>query len=281
MIYDAIIVGLGPAGITAAINLARASKKVLAIGKDLGILSEDDIIYNFYGQEKPISGPKLIKQGIAQASNLGVDILYDSVLDVEVLENGFIVKTAALTYETRTVLLATGSKRKTLDIKNFNRYVGKGISLCEVCDGFLYKNKKIAIIGKNPYLQKAYDYLLNITDEIIVFSEDEGLDYSHLIGEKIMSFEGDKRLTKIITDKSEYEVNGAFIAVSAPNSIELANRIGCVLDDKSRVVVSNNMQTNVDGIFAAGDILEGEKQIVKSSYEGYKAALSMIKYLRK
>ena len=62
--------------------------------------------------------------------------------------------------------------------------MGKGISLCEVCDGFLYKNKKIAIIGKNPYLQKAYDYLLNITDEIIVFSEDEGLDYSHLIGEK-------------------------------------------------------------------------------------------------
>ncbi len=153
MIYDVIIIGKGPAGITASIYLKRANHKVLIIGKDGGALEKTKAIDNYYGFANTISGKELLQQGLEQAKRLEIPVETDEVLSIGKEEN-FVVETRNNTYQARTVILATGTSRNTPKIKGIKELEGKGVSYCAICDAFFYRNKPVAVLGSRGLCYK-------------------------------------------------------------------------------------------------------------------------------
>lgn len=279
-----IIIGQGPSGISAAIYLKRAGIDPLVIGKDYGALEGyDDLVENFYGQASPIEGKAMIQNGIKQAKGLGIEVVEDAVISLSTNEKGFIVKTATSMYESKAVLLATGKKRETLKRPGFNQFRGKGISMCAVCDGYFYRKKKIAVIGCGAYMLHELEHLKRMTNDVMVFTDGHPLDVSvdvPVIDEGIKKFGGDTKLTHIETKDHSYEVDGVFIALGTPSSVEFASQLGVIVE-KGNLVVDKNYQTNVEGLFAAGDIIGGKLQIAKAVYDGMMAADAIFDYLKK
>ncbi len=280
-----VIIGHGPAGISAAIYLKRSGHHPIVIGKDYGAFSYDDIpIENYYGFSKPITGKKLIENGVAQAERLGIEIVYDSVIDIKpILYDRYEVITEKHQYDAAVVLLATGKRRLKLSIPGFKRLRGKGISFCATCDGFFYRKKKIAIIGCGSYMQHELQHLENLTDDITVFTNDHELavPVNHkVVTSKIVSFSGDTKLETIDTENGPYNVDGAFIAIGTPSSVDFAQKLGVIVESNS-LLVNDNYETNVPGLFAAGDVIGGKLQIAKAVYDGMMAAESIKNYLNK
>ena len=279
-----IIIGYGPAGISAAIYLKRAGVDALVLGKDFGALEGyQDLVENYYGFNEPIVGKDLIQQGIAQAKRLGITVHTDSVISLKTDEVGFVVQTTKETYHAKAVLLATGKKRTTLNIPGFIKYRGKGISLCATCDGYFYRRKKVAIVGCGHYMMHELEYLSRMTKDITIFTHGNPLDQPvdfPVCHEVIQSFVGEDKITHIKTDKGLHPVDGGFIALGVRSSIDFASQLGVVVE-KNSLVVDDQYQTNVDGLFAAGDIIGGKLQIAKAVYDGMQAADAIYAYLKK
>jgi thioredoxin reductase (NADPH) len=278
-----IIIGYGPAGISAAIYLKRAGIDPLVIGKDLGALEGyADLIENYYGFSEPIEGKKLIEQGIEQAKRLKIEVLHDSVISLKPGETGFTVVTTKHKYQAHSVLLSTGKTRTTLNIPGFIKYRGKGISLCATCDGYFYRKKKLAIIGCGAYMLHELEYLNRLTSDITIFTHgndlDSDLEYP-IIKDQILSFKGTDKVTHIETTQGLYPIDGVFIALGVPSSIDFASQLGVIVE-KNSLVVDENYQTNVEGLFAAGDIIGGKLQIAKAVYDGMEAADAIYQYLK-
>ncbi len=278
-----IIIGYGPAGISAAIYLKRAGVDALVIGKDLGALEGyTDQVENYYGFDEPIEGRILIRRGIEQAKRLGIEVISDSVISLKEDDGGFRVVTPHQTYQSKAVLLATGKTRTTLNIPGFIKYRGKGISMCATCDGYFYRRKKLAIIGCGSYMHHELEYLNRISQDVTVFTHGNKLANpvnNPVIEDKVIGFKGNEKITHIQTTNGEYEVDGVFIALGVPSSIDFASQMGVILD-KNSIVIDNNYQTNVAGLFAAGDIIGGKLQIAKAVYDGMQVADSIYKYLK-
>lgn len=278
-----IIIGYGPAGVTAAIYLKRTGIDSLVIGKDLGALDGySDLVENYYGLSEPIEGNKLIQQGVNQAKKLGIQVITDSVISLKQNENGFIVVTQKHTYEAEAVLLATGKTRQTLNIPGFQQFRGKGISMCATCDGYFYRRKKLAIVGCGAYMQHELEYLNRISSDVTVFTHGNQLTCdieNPVVLDQILSFKGDEKITHIVTDKGEYPIDGVFIALGVPSSIDFASQLGVIVE-KNNIAVDEAYQTNIEGLFAAGDIIGGKLQIAKSVYDGMQAADSIYMYLK-
>ncbi|MDY0074856.1 MAG: NAD(P)/FAD-dependent oxidoreductase [Acholeplasmataceae bacterium] len=281
---DVVIIGYGPAGISAAIYLKRQGIDALVIGKDLGALEGyDDKVENYYGLKEPIFGKDLIINGIEQAKHLGIEVITDSVISLKSVEDNFEVKTAHDIYLTRTVLLATGKTRRTLHRPGFSTYRGKGISMCAICDGFFYRKKKIALIGCGTYMLHELDFLRKMTSDITIFTDGNPIKADvdmPIVHGKIKRFIGSDRLTHIETTDGTYEVQGAFIALGVPSSLEFASQLGVIIE-KNNLKVDHNYMSNIPGLFAAGDIIGGKLQIVKAAYDGMNAADAIYSYLNK
>lgn len=278
-----IIIGYGPAGISAAIYLKRAGIDSLVIGKDLGALEGySDLIENYYGFGQPIEGMALILDGINQAKRLGIEVITDSVIALKQIENGFSVQTTKQLYQTKTVLLATGKTRQTLNIPGFIKYRGKGISMCATCDGYFFRKKKLAIVGCGAYMLHELDYLNRISNDVTIFTHGNSLSEKvdqKINEEVILEFVGLDRLTHIKTTEGLYPVDGAFIALGVPSSIDFASQLGVIVE-KNSIVVDDSYQTNIEGLFAAGDIIGGKLQIAKAVYDGMEVSDSIYKYLK-
>lgn len=279
-----VIIGYGPAGITAAIYLKRNNIDALVIGKDLGALDGyTDLVENYYGFAEPIQGKDLIEHGVSQAKRLGIDVITDSVISLKEVDGGFQVGTAKHKYTSKTVLLATGKTRTTINKPGFIKYRGKGISMCANCDGYFYRRKKIALVGCGAYMMHELEYLNRMSTDVTIFTDGHPLDENvsnPVINEPIVSFLGTDKVTHIQTTSSTYPVDGVFIALGTPSSIEFASQLGVIVE-KNSLVVDDNYETNVPGLFAAGDIIGGKLQIAKAVYDGMLAADSIYKYLNK
>lgn len=281
--YDSVIVGKGPAGITAAIYLKRAGFNCLVIGKDGGNLEKNTKIQNYYGIEE-ITGKELLIKGIKQAEKLNIEVITDEVIEIE-YNNNFSIKTINNNYESKTVILATGNKRKTLNIDGINNFNGKGISYCAVCDGFFYKNKEVAVIGNGEYAKNEVNHLLPIAKKVILLTDGKEINADNINvdidNRAIKEFKGDNKLQEIeFKDNSKLKIDGAFLAIGTATSTDLAQRLG-VLIENNRIIVDEKMKTNVKGLFAAGDCTGGLLQISKAIYEGSQAGLSAVEYLKK
>lgn len=147
MIYDSIIIGKGPAGISAGVYLKRAEKNVLIIGKDGGALEKTESIDNYYGFEQTISGKELLENGLKQALRLDIPIDTDEVIGISFDGNKYEIETRNKKYESKSLILATGTTRNKPKIKGIKEFEGKGISYCAICDAFFYRNKKVTVLG--------------------------------------------------------------------------------------------------------------------------------------
>lgn len=280
--YDCVIIGKGPAGITSAIYLKRAGFNCLVIGKDGGNLAKNEKIQNYYGIEE-ITGEELLLKGIQQAQNLGIEVITDETIEIEYNSN-YLIKTINKQYEAKTVILATGNKRKTPNINGIDNFNGKGISYCAVCDGFFYKNKEVAVIGNGEYAINEVNHLLPLAKKVTMLTNGKEIDNKNtninIDNREINEFRGDTSLKEIVfNDNSNIKVDGAFIALGTATSTDLAQRLGAIIKD-NKIVVNEKMETNVKGLFAAGDCTGGLLQISKAVYEGMQAGLSTINFLR-
>ena len=172
---DIAIVGSGPAGISASLYTVRRNLKTLIIYKEKSSLEKASKIENYYGFENGIKGEDLYNIGIRQAQNVGVELLKDEVTNIQIdyssaKQQIFKVQTLNNEFEAKSVILATGNKKSKPNIKNIDRYEGKGISYCAICDGFFYRNKDVAVIGNGDYaISEAID-LQNVAKSITILT---------------------------------------------------------------------------------------------------------------
>lgn len=278
-IFDTIVIGIGPAGISAAIYLKRFSKEVLVLGKDFGALEVNSYIDNYYGIEH-IKGSDLINKGINQAKNLEIEVLKEEVLEVNLGEI-FSVITKNNIYKAKTIFLATGKSRTKLNIEGLNQYEGLGVSYCAICDGFIYRGKKLGIVGSSDYMLKELETLKRFTSDITIFTNGKSFKKEgfNIVEEKLESFYGDKKLKGIKTVNNTYDLDGVFIAEGSANTLSFAKHMGLILDEKNNIMVENFM-TNIEGIFAGGDAIGGLQQIVKAASDGALAAFEINKFLK-
>ena len=283
--YDVIIIGAGPAGISASIYAKRGNLNVLVIYNDKSSLEKAERIDNYYGFENGIYGNKLYQEGINQAKNLGVYVKNEEVIKIEFEETGYSVTTLKGKYKSKTIILATGNKKNTPNIKGIKEFEGKGISYCAICDGFFYKDKDVVIIGSGNYAISETNDLINITKQITILTNGNKAPEIRAdnvkINEKgIKDIKGGTRAEEIeFVDNSKLKTEGIFIAEGIAGSLEFAKKLG-IITKNNKIIVNEKMETNVPGIYACGDCTGGLLQISKAVYEGTVAGLEIIKYLK-
>lgn len=281
---DAIVIGAGPAGISASLYIKRAGHDVLVLYKDNGALEKATKIENYYAL--PATGKQIAMQGIKQAQDLGIEIRKEEVVEIEYdYEQKFFNVKADKQYQTKTVVLATGNNRKTLNIEGIKELEGKGISYCAVCDAFFYKNKDVAIVGSGRYAINEINYLKNVVNSVVLLTQGENPPDTRgeieVIPKKIAKIEGENKVEDVIfEDNTKRKLDGIFIALGTANATDFGKKLGLNIQ-QNNIIVDNQMQTNMPGIFACGDCTGGLLQISKAVYEGTKAGLSVIDYLRK
>ena len=290
MIYDVIIIGKGPAGLSCAIYTTRANLKTLVIGKDDSMLLKADKIENYYGFAEPISGKELLEKGTAQALRLGTEIIEDEVVSIEKTDR-FKLTGVNGEYEAMTVLIATGAPVVRVPVKNLSKFEGNGVSYCTTCDGFFYRNKKVGVLGYTDYaVHEAID-LAAFTQDITLYTNNMPLSVSENLKEslskfrinttKIKELQGQERIEEIVfEDGSKDSIEGLFIAYGSASSTSFALKMGIATEGKS-IIVNDKMETNIPGLFAAGDCTGVFKQVAVAVGQGALASRQMNDYIRK
>lgn len=282
---DVIIIGNGPAGVSAAIYIQRAGLKSLIIGKDAGSLGKAERIENYYGFVNPISGKKLVSSGLLQAKRLGSTYIKDEVTGLN-YDGNFIVNTKNKSFTSKSVLIATGTVKNKPKIEGLKEFEGRGVSYCAVCDGFFYRGKDVAVVGNSDYALHEAKELLPLVKSLTLLTNGNNLNTNipsniNVNFKKILSIEGGDTAEYInFDDGSAVNFDGIFIAIGSASSSDLAKKIGAEIE-KDNIVVNKNLQTNIEGLFAAGDCTGGMLQISKAIYEGSKAGTEIIKFIRK
>ncbi len=299
MEYDIIIIGAGPAGLTSAIYAKRAGKTVLVLeAKAYGgqIINTLDI-ENYPGEEH-ISGFDFATKIYNQAKNLGADIKFEKVVDINDLGQEKEIVTTKNTYKAKAVIIATGSENRKLGLPNEDELVGKGISYCATCDGNFYRKKTVAVVGGgNTALEDAI-YLCDLAEKVyLIHRRDEFRGEESTINrlkeKSNIEFIYDSNVTKLnANDKLEsievtnkdgsiktVEVDGLFVAIGRiPENQNFAKIID--LDDTGYIISNENCHTNTNGIFVAGDNRVKElRQLVTATSDGAIAAVEAVKYL--
>lgn len=286
MEYDVIIIGSGPAGISASLYTARANLKTLIISKGIGTLEKVKKIENYYGLDKALTGEELQEIGIKQAEKLGVEFIKDEVVKIE-YEEQFKVETINNEYKAKAVIIATGTSRKIPRISGIKEFEGRGVSYCATCDAFFFKGKDVAVLGSKDYALHEAEELKKVTNSVTMLTNGEQLVENRSIdvdveNRKIREFRGDNRIEEIeFEDNTTKKIDGVFVAIGTATSSDLARKIGARIDENKNIIVDENMQTNVPNLFACGDCTGGVLQIAKAVYEGMIAGMSAIKKIRK
>ncbi|HEY8500379.1 MAG TPA: NAD(P)/FAD-dependent oxidoreductase [Clostridia bacterium] len=286
---DVIIIGKGPAGISAALYTIRANLKTLVIGLNDSALHKAGMIENYYGFPQPVSGKQLLENGEKQISRFGAEILNEEVIGIE-KEDVFVVKTVKGEYRALTVLIAAGQKTADVKIKNLNKFEGRGVGYCTTCDGFFYRGKTVGVLGYKDFALHEANELIPFTNNITIFTNGQNPEFSaessglagkfELNGKPISAFEGEDYLERIVfQDGSVYPLDGIFIAYGSASTINFAMKMGILTKDRA-IVVNENQETNIEGLFAAGDCTGVFKQISVAVGQGAVAGRRMIEYVR-
>ena len=297
--YDIVIIGAGPAGLTAAIYALREEKKVVILEKETigGKITSSSKVENYPGF-KSISGMDLANNLYEQVIDLGGEINIEEVLSIE---NGKVKKviTDENTYETKSIIIASGSKYKTLNLDNEEDLIGNGISFCTVCDGSFYKNKDVCVVGgANSALNSAL-YLSKICNKVYLIVRGPKLKGDKKVIDDVLSANNIEVLYNITVSeyvldsdelvaievnnnesKKRLNVEGVFLAIGQSPEIEYLNNLVKV-DENNYIVASENCMTNIDGIFVAGDVRKKDvRQLTTAVSDGTNAAINAINYLK-
>lgn len=282
--YDIIIVGAGPAGISAALYAKRAGANVLILYYGESQLEKATEIENYYGFVNGIDGKTLYNNGIEQAKALEIEVKKEEVLHLDKQQEGFEIKTVTNEYKSKAVILSTGNKKLRPNIKGIMNFEGKGISYCAICDGFFYRNKNVVVIGNGKFAVSEANDLKSIVNNVKILTN--GLDINNPQGfevdsRKIKEIHGENKVQNIeFEDGSKLDVDGIFIALGEAGGADFAKKIGVMLD-RDNIIVNEDMQTNVEGLYSCGNATGGLLQVCKAVYEGAKAGLAAAKYSKK
>ncbi len=298
-IYDIIIIGGGPAGLTAGLYASRRALKTLVLVKDLG--GQASITYdveNYPGVEL-IDGFSLMKKFAEQAQKFGAEIRYGEVSKIEKIENLFLVKTMENNFFGRSLVLAFGLQHCDLNVSGEQEYKGRGVSYCATCDGPLYRGKTVAVIGGGNSALDAAEYLAKLAEkvylihrrdqfrgeEIVIKKLEKNPKIEMVLSSEIKEIKGDQFVRSIIIKDNghnrlkEIEVGGIFVEIGYAPKTELVKNI-VKLNQKGEIITDKDTNTSQKGIFACGDVTDcSYKQIVISAGEGAKAALQAYKYI--
>ncbi len=283
MLYDAAIIGTGPAGLSAALNLKIHNKSFLWFGSNA--LSEKiykaEQILNYPGLPS-VSGEQLRDAFKKQIADMEIEINERMVLSVMPMGKNYAVMAESEFYEVKTVILATGVATAAT-IGGEKDFLGRGVSYCATCDGNLYKGKTIAIISNSKRFEHEVQYLADIAGKVYFFPyyKDTSIASSNttVITKKVESIEGEKRVNKIVLGGGEgIEVDGVFCL---RNAISLSSLLPGVETENGHIKVDRDMSTNLKGVYAAGDCVGRPYQYTKAVGEGNIAAHSVIEYLSK
>jgi thioredoxin reductase (NADPH) len=299
--FDAVVIGSGPAGITAAIYLKRANLSAVMIDSNApgGQLNRISMIENYPGFTK-IAGSDLAYNMFMQTQDLGIPYKYGKVIDIIDEQDYKIVKTDKEEITCKAVIIATGRKPRELGLPNEKGLIGRGISWCAICDGALFKGKDVVIVGGGNSALEESLYLSDIANKVSIihhsneFTGDEILQNRVFKKEKISVYYGaevsklnvvDNNLNSIEikynnSDKTEeISAAGMFIYIGFEPSIGYTDNLG-LTNNNGYIVVDDGMKTNVPGVYACGDVIEKELyQITTAIAEGSKAAMSAIKFI--
>ena len=283
--YDVIILGAGPAGISASLYTKRANLETLILYNDKSGLEKASLIENYYGFKNGISGKELYETGIEQAKNIGVEVKKEEVVKIENNIEYFNVVTNTNQYKAKNLILATGNKKNKPKIKGIEKFEGKGVSYCAICDGFFYRNGSVSVLGSGNYAVAETNELINIADNITILTNGEKApefraDNVTIDTKEIEEINGENKVEEIkFKDGSTLKTDGIFVAQGVAGSSEFAKKLG-IMTNKDKIIVNENMETNIKGIYACGDCTGGLLQVSKAVYEGAKAGLQVIAGIR-
>lgn len=282
--YQAIIIGGGPAGVSAALYLARAAIKTLIIENGPGALSRAHKIDNYYGVAA--SGSELYTKGLEQAKALGITVINDEVLNVEYTDSFTVhLKNTAKILTAPVLLLATGTKNITLNLPELVEFEGKGVSYCAVCDGFFFRKKQVAVLGNSAYALHEAEYLKHLATSVTILTNGKDDSLAVAAGftvrkEVIKAIVGENKLQSIhFAEGPALNIDGLFIAMGTADSTDIARKLGAQLDGRF-IKIDTDCATNIPGLFAAGDCTGGLMQIAKVVHEGARAGLAALKFIR-
>ena len=281
-----LIIGAGPAGVSAALYAVRSGMEVTVLHHGSGSLAKAERIENYYGFAEALTGAELERNGIEGAKKLGVQFLEDEIVWLGMNDSltGFLAKSAINAYEADSVILAMGSIRKAPRISGIQEFEGKGVSYCAVCDAFFYRGKTVAVLGAGEYALHEAEVLLPHAKKVMLFTDGKDPEIQipseiEIHRERVEAIEGDVRVTGIRISDGTIPSDGIFIAYGTAGSTELARKIGAVVQD-GHLAVDASMASSIPGLFAAGDCNGGLLQVAKAVYEGAVAGLSAVKFLR-
>ncbi|HOV30829.1 MAG TPA: thioredoxin-disulfide reductase [Anaerolineaceae bacterium] len=296
-----IIIGGGPAGMTAALYAARAElQPVVFTGMTLyGQVSQTDLIENYPGFPEGITGMELGERLERQAARFGARIFIEPVESIDLQQKPFLVKTYAKSYEAETLILAMGADNKKLGVPGEAEFTGRGVSYCATCDGFFYRGKDIHVIGGGDSAIEEALFLTRFADSVTIIHRRDALRAQPLLEKRaranpkirflwdtvVEEIKGQERvhslsLRNLKTDQRfDVPTDGVFISIGhVPNTALIANQVE--LDDKGYVRIDWMMRTSVPGVFAAGEIADPHyRQIITSAAMGAAAALEADCYL--
>lgn len=303
-IYDIAILGGGPAGITAGIYAKRAGLNVIIIEKSMpgGQIATTHEVANYTGIEK-ISGIDLAQKMFDHANSLKIEFIFDEVKSVSLTED---IKELVLfggTIKARAVIISLGAAARKLNLSNERGFIGRGISYCATCDGSLYKDKEVAIVGGGNTAIEDAIYLANLVKKLYVIhrrdsfrsdkclqeslikANDEKNNVEYVLNSVVTGLSGNKNLEKIkvtnLQEKTEKEIklDGLFVAIGRGPDTDFLT--GVKLDENGYIITDNHMKTNIPGVFAAGDIrVTALRQIVTACSDGAIAATKAFEYIK-
>ena len=301
MTYDLIIIGAGPAGVSASLYAKRANLNVAVIYSGESQLEKAHKIDNYYGFPEGITGPDLYKNGIQQAKNLDIEVIEAEVTHIEMLapppQTQYSVKAGDKELTAPAIILATGNKKLRPAIEGIIDFEGKGVSYCAVCDGFFYRKKNVAVIGNGTFAVAEASHLAHIAESVTILTDGKddaevkaAVEADSSISAKIKI--DSRKVTKVIPNEENTKVggvtfadgetlslDGVFVALGSAGAADFAKKLGLMLKGDS-IAANEKMATNAPGIFSCGNANGGLLQVCKAVYEGGVAGLSAVDYIR-
>lgn len=303
MVYDIIIIGAGPAGLTSAIYAARMKLNALVLEASTvgGQIAKTHLVENYPGIP-PMSGAEFAEVIRKQVEDLGIEIRFEEATSVKKVGELFTVKTEKGSYQSSAVIIATGMQARKVGFEGEDEFLGRGVSYCTICDGPLFKGKAVAVIGGGDSAVKAALFLSDIAKEVFLIHRRDQLRAEPYLQDKLFanpkikvlwnkvpkSVKGTKIVEKIeLTDTKtgetmEMSIDGVFIEAGGIPATALLANLGVEMDERGFIKVDKEQKTNVPGLFAAGDVTDCPlKQVSTAVGQGALATASVRRYLGK
>lgn len=292
--YDIIIIGGGPAGLSAGLYAARANKRTLILDKPgEGALKKVEVLDNYLGFPDGITGKELLELGRRQVERFGAKIVEEEAVGIKPHpDGGYIVETPEKEFSCQGIIIATGVKRERPGVRNLKKFEGRGVSYCVTCDGFFFRDAPVGVLGNRDYAVREALELLNYTSKITLFTngkqlrarealrkklEESGIE---VVTQEIEELTGEETLSGVKLKGGEVrKLKGLFVAVGTSGATDFARTLGIAVEG-SAIVVDRNQSTGVPRVYAAGDCTGGNRQVAVAVGEGANAAINLISELK-